>query len=359
MFSSAKRYNLFEENNNKSNNMNNIIQGKKINFNEEVSNLNLIQNKNNSNIYKSALKEEKKSPSFLFPPKPNSNNDDNNLGPIPNSSYQIPNQFNFAPNASNQTQVNIINYDNNIINGEIKEKNNINQINGYVHHNIPKVKCTCTRTQCQKKYCFCFSHGIPCQGCECKGCLNTPKAKIKIDYEENELIEEDNNLLTQNAPLCNCTKSHCLKKYCECYKINRNCGSLCRCFECKNKEPFVNNNNIINNAFDEEENFKEMNNYGENINNIENLKEISKAYNINAFAIFIQNNSLILQEREVDLTDKKINIITTPKLTNKTRSRARNENSNLQTCPTTNSNSRRSRRAHVNSNVQTKKLNLN
>ena len=38
--------------------MNNIIQGKKINFGDEVSNLNLIQNKNNSNIYKSAPKED-------------------------------------------------------------------------------------------------------------------------------------------------------------------------------------------------------------------------------------------------------------------------------------------------------------
>ena len=62
--------NLFDENNKQSNNMNNIIQGKKINFGDEVSNLNLIQNKNNSNIIKSALKEDNKSSLFFSPTKP-------------------------------------------------------------------------------------------------------------------------------------------------------------------------------------------------------------------------------------------------------------------------------------------------
>lgn len=33
---------------------------------------------------------------------------------------------------------------------------------------------------------------------------------------------------------CNCSSSGCLKLYCECFKNNRFCGSLCRCQCCKN-----------------------------------------------------------------------------------------------------------------------------
>ena len=35
---------------------------------------------------------------------------------------------------------------------------------------VQKVKCTCTKTGCLKKYCYCFAKGIPCEDCECKNC---------------------------------------------------------------------------------------------------------------------------------------------------------------------------------------------
>ena len=54
ILSSAKKSALFDDNNNNNNNKE-IIQGKKINFNEDVSNLNLIQNRKNSNFYMSEL----------------------------------------------------------------------------------------------------------------------------------------------------------------------------------------------------------------------------------------------------------------------------------------------------------------
>jgi len=33
---------------------------------------------------------------------------------------------------------------------------------------------------------------------------------------------------------CNCKKSNCLKKYCECYQAGLKCGENCKCEECKN-----------------------------------------------------------------------------------------------------------------------------
>lgn len=35
---------------------------------------------------------------------------------------------------------------------------------------------------------------------------------------------------------CNCKKSFCQKKYCECFQQGVNCTDLCKCEECKNNE---------------------------------------------------------------------------------------------------------------------------
>jgi hypothetical protein len=35
---------------------------------------------------------------------------------------------------------------------------------------------------------------------------------------------------------CNCKKSHCLKRYCECFQAGVYCGEFCRCCECHNAE---------------------------------------------------------------------------------------------------------------------------
>ena len=92
--------------------------------------------------------------------------------------------------------------------------------------------------------------------------------------------------------------------------------------------------------------------------NIEKLKEISKSFSINALGVHIHNKQMFIQERNIDLNEHKIKLNTTPKLTNKKRSRGKNENSNLKTCPTTVSSSRRRKKGYsqVNSNVKSKKL---
>ncbi len=36
--------------------------------------------------------------------------------------------------------------------------------------------------------------------------------------------------------MCNCKKSNCLKKYCECFNSGVRCNSSCKCEECRNRE---------------------------------------------------------------------------------------------------------------------------
>lgn len=33
---------------------------------------------------------------------------------------------------------------------------------------------------------------------------------------------------------CNCKKSNCMKKYCECYQAGIKCSEACKCEDCKN-----------------------------------------------------------------------------------------------------------------------------
>ncbi|CBK25475.2 uncharacterized protein [Blastocystis hominis] len=37
---------------------------------------------------------------------------------------------------------------------------------------------------------------------------------------------------------CTCTKTHCLKLYCECLKAGRTCTDLCACVDCLNRAKF-------------------------------------------------------------------------------------------------------------------------
>jgi len=105
-----------------------------------------------------------------------------------------------------------------------------------------KKNCSCKKSKCLKLYCECFANGINCQGCSCSGCYNTKDHEEEI-LKAKEAISEKNPMgskrhfpeSTEIATVsCNCSRSGCLKKYCQCFKSGKKCGTGCNCSGCKN-----------------------------------------------------------------------------------------------------------------------------
>jgi hypothetical protein len=92
-----------------------------------------------------------------------------------------------------------------------------------VNYNINKI-CTCSKTKCLKKYCECYSNNQYCLNCNCVDCHNKPNNSI-INLNDEKVIVS-----------CTCSKSNCNKKYCECYKLGEKCNVNCRCINCLNNE---------------------------------------------------------------------------------------------------------------------------
>lgn len=104
--------------------------------------------------------------------------------------------------------------------------------------------CRCSKSNCLKLYCDCFSLGEVCGGgCSCQNCFNNERFP-------DERTEAANTILKRNAKAfkrvgtggcilvggkertgCRCRKSECLKNYCECFVVretpcNQSCSSL-------------------------------------------------------------------------------------------------------------------------------------
>ncbi|XP_072059972.1 protein tesmin/TSO1-like CXC 2 isoform X1 [Arachis hypogaea] len=120
-------------------------------------------------------------------------------------------------------------------------------------------RCNCKKSKCLKLYCECFAAGVYCiEPCSCQDCFNKPihedtvlqtrkqiesrnplafAPKVIRSSDSVSEIADDPNKTPASARHkrgCNCKKSSCLKKYCECYQGGVGCSISCRCEGCKN-----------------------------------------------------------------------------------------------------------------------------
>ncbi|KAK4750112.1 hypothetical protein SAY87_027561 [Trapa incisa] len=120
-------------------------------------------------------------------------------------------------------------------------------------------RCNCKKSKCLKLYCECFAAGVYCiEPCACQDCFNKPihedtvlatrkqiESRNPLAFAPKVIRGSDSNTENRDESMktpasarhkrgCNCKKSSCLKKYCECYQGGVGCSINCRCEGCKN-----------------------------------------------------------------------------------------------------------------------------
>jgi hypothetical protein len=104
------------------------------------------------------------------------------------------------------------------------------------------IVCNCVKSKCLKLYCDCFRSGQFCDdGCACNSCLNT-KEESGIGGRRHlaiqQCLEKKPDAFTKKikdaGSGCACKNNRCLKKYCECFRMELVCSANCTCRGCEN-----------------------------------------------------------------------------------------------------------------------------
>ncbi|CAD8180934.1 unnamed protein product [Paramecium octaurelia] len=137
------------------------------------------------------------------------------------------------------------------------------------YQKVSHFACNCKKSKCLKLYCECFANNWVrfqtiqvcsqnCNCCECKNRIDNPNERSKAIEEallrnpdafaailtnngqqpqiiQEEKSQKESQIDNNTRKGCNCKKSECKKKYCECYSINQRCTDLCKCENCLNK----------------------------------------------------------------------------------------------------------------------------
>lgn len=111
-----------------------------------------------------------------------------------------------------------------------------------------------------------------------------------VRVDDSTGVVED--LQSRHLKGCNCKKSNCLKRYCECFLANIQCSTLCKCVGCKNCDETTKALIQMANAND----FKRQ--QSANSLNGFNLNNINFGQN-NAYSTSISNNNNFSQIKSV------------------------------------------------------------
>lgn len=87
-----------------------------------------------------------------------------------------------------------------------------------------------------------LSNCLLMQSCFCEECRNKTD-NIERSNAINAIITKDPFAFSKNSQTegnvigekCNCKRSGCIKKYCDCFRLGLKCGEECGCVGCHNR----------------------------------------------------------------------------------------------------------------------------